>query len=91
MTLEGNGTSGGFISKTKVTEYGTFPAETKRSSSTFMSDECWYDTNDEAFLFWGGACGASVRVGCAVNLGAPFSFAWSNAGPSLAYKNPKAA
>ena len=91
ITLEGNGTTGGFISKTKVTEYGTFPAETKGSSSTFMPDGCWHDTNDEAFLLWGGCCVDSVRVGCAVDLDNPFSAAWGCYGPSLAYKNPKAA
>lgn len=85
------GTSGGYISKTKMTDSGEFPIEASGSDSTFQPDGCWFSTAQLNFLLWGASCGNGLPVGAAFDVDAPFSHAAWDVGPSLAYKEPIAA
>lgn len=86
-----SGTSGGYISKTKMTEHGEFPIVVSGSETTYQPDGCWYSTNELKFLLWGANCNHARRVGAAFYVAAPFSNSNGLSGPSLAYKFPKAA
>ena len=85
------GTSGGYISKIKMTEYGGFPIVVSGSETTFFPHGCWYSTARLNFLIWGASCDGDRRVGPAFYVSSPFSASAWNIGPSLAYKYPKAA
>lgn len=86
-----SGTSGGYISKTKMTEYGEFPVVVSGSETTYQPDGCWFNTTQLNFLLWGAACDSGLHVGAAFDVNDPFSHSRWNFGPSPAYKYPKAA
>lgn len=86
-----SGTSGGYISKTKMTEYGEFPIQVSGSETTYQPDGAWWNTSQLNFLVWGADCGIDARVGAAFSVCDPFSHSVWYFGPSLAYKYPKAA
>lgn len=86
-----SGTSGGYISKTKMTEYGEFPIVASGSETTFQPDGCWWNTSQLNFLLWGAACINGLRVGAAFSVDNPFSHSNWSLGPAPAYKRPKAA
>ena len=81
----------GYVSKTKMTEYGEFPIEASGTSSTYIPDYCYYDNSGEYFLFWGGRYNYALHAGASVYLSYTFSDSHSNRGASLSYKSPKAA
>ena len=81
----------GYVSKTKMTEYGEFPIETSGTSSTYIPDYCYYNNSGEYFLLWGGDYSNDLYVGAFVNLYNTFSNSPSGSGASLSYKSPKAA
>lgn len=85
------GTSGGYISKTKMTDIGEFPITVSGSETTYQPDGCWFSTAQLNFLIWGAPCNAGLHVGAAFDVYAPFSYSDWNIGPSLAYKQPIAA
>lgn len=85
------GTSGGYISKTKMTEFGEFPIAASGSETTYQPDGCWWNASQLNFLLWGAICSDGLRVGAAFAVSAPFSSSSWHFGPSLAYKYPKAA
>lgn len=85
------GTSGGYISKIKMTEYGGFPIVVSGSETTFFPHGCWFGTAQLNFLLWGAHCHGARYVGAAFNVDGPFSRSGWSVGPSLAYKYPKAA
>ena len=86
-----SGTSGGYISKTKMTEYGEFPIVASGSETTFQPDGCWWNTSQLNFLLWGAACHNGLHVGAAFGVADPFAYSAWSIGPSPAYKRPKAA
>lgn len=87
-----SGTSGGCISKTKLTEYGRMPVEVSGSETTYIPDGCWFNTSQLNYLLSGGACDDGLRVGVScVGLNNLFSDASWDFGPSLSYKKPMAA
>lgn len=86
-----SGTSGGYISKTKMTEYGEFPVVVSGSETTYQPDGCWFNTTQLNFLIWGAYCNAGLHVGAAFYVHNPFSHSHWSLGPSPAYKYPKAA
>ena len=86
-----SGTNGGYISKTKMTEYGEFPIEANGTETTDQPDGLWFSTSQLNFLVWGASCGNGLHVGAAFHVYAPFSDSNWAFGPSLAYKYPKAA
>ena len=85
------GTNGGYISKTKMTEFGEFPIQANGSETTYQPDGCWFNTSQLNFLLWGAHCDDGLHVGAAFHVSGPFSVSDWNVGPSLAYKYPKAA
>ena len=84
-----SGTSGGYISETKMTEYGMLPKVVSGSDSTYEADGCWFNTTQLNFLLRGGYCRSGALCGLSVwyvnNL---FSHAYWDVGPSLSYKTP---
>ena len=85
------GTNGGYIKKTKMTEYGEFPIDVSGSETTYQPDGCWFSTAQLNFLLWGADCAAGLRVGAAFYVDSPFSDSIWYIGPALAYKQPIAA
>ena len=85
------GTSGGYVSKIKMTEYGGFPIVVSGSETTFFPHGCWWSTSQLNFLIWGAHCNNDRHVGAAFSVYNPFSYSDWFFGPSLAYKYPKAA
>lgn len=86
-----SGTNGGYISETKMTEYGEFPTVASGSETTYQPDGCWFNTTQLNFLLWGAGCHDGLRVGAAFDVDDPFSDSSWHIGPSPAYKYPKAA
>lgn len=82
------GTSGGYIKKTKMTEYGEFPIDVSGSETTYQPDGCWFSTAQLNFLLWGAVCTHGLRVGAAFDVYIPFSNSGWDLGPALAYKKP---
>lgn len=86
------GTSGGFISKTKMTKYGMMPVEVSGSATTFTCDGGWFATiSGVFFLLAGGACCHGAHCGFARSVSIAFSNADWHIGPSLSYRKPVAA
>ena len=87
-----SGTNGGYISETKMTEYGEFPVKVSGSETTYVPDGFWFNTSQLNFLIWGASCNNGLHVGAACfavnNL---FSYSYWDLGPSLSYKQPAAA
>ena len=82
-----NNTINGYISKTKMTEYGMIPIEANGSDSTYIPDyiDCGY-TN--AFLVWGGHFNSMKQAGMRINLAVAFFNSYVSLSPSLCYKKP---
>ena len=84
------GTSGGYQSVVKATEYGTLPKTASGSSSTYETDGLWFNSNVTAFARVGGACsnGLLCGAGCVDLIAAVSSSHWGiGAAPSC---KPKA-
>lgn len=76
-----SGTSGGYISKTTMTEYGRFPLTVSGSSSTYEGDVCWFNTSQVNMARVGvGALDSRAMGGLfGVNVNNPASNAnWNN-------------
>lgn len=85
------GTNGGYISATKMTEYGMLPKTVSGSETTYEADGCWWNTSQTNFLFCGGYCYDGAHCGFAVNVHDLFSNSNWAFGPALSYKQPAAA
>lgn len=73
-----SGTSGGYISAGKMTEYGFIPQTISGSGTTFYADSSWFNNGQLDYLI-AGACAIDATA-----LGGAFTFHVS-AAPSLAY------
>ncbi len=58
-----SGTSGGYISKAALTQWGIFPCEASGSSSTFYCDGLWFNNGQTDYALVGGACSYGSLVG----------------------------
>ena len=86
------GTNGGYISVTKMTEYGMLPVTVSGSETTYEADGCWFNTTQSNFLLRGGACNSGALCGFSCwDVNDLFSYAYWGFGPSLSYKQPAAA
>lgn len=83
------GTSGGYISKTKLGDFGDIPTEVNGSETTNIPDGCWFAAG--CFLVWGGGCDCGLHVGVAFSVYNAVSHSNWLSGGSPAYKSPLAA
>lgn len=79
------GTSGGYISKTKMTKYGEVPQVVSGSETTYKCDGCWFNVSlAVGVALRGGDCSNSSRCGFScVNLDNSASVSNWNFGASL--------
>ena len=86
------GSSGGYISESKMTEYGRLPVTMSGSESTYIPDGVYFNTSQLNYALSGGACTYGLHVGPSALI---VSYALSNSlwgcGPSVSYKAPAAA
>lgn len=82
-----SGTSGGYINKAVLTQYGIFPQEASGSSSTFYCDGLWFNNGQTNYALVGGACDFGLLVGAFASLlnNVPSSADWG-VGASLSCK-----
>lgn len=86
------GTSGGYQSVVKATEYGTLPKTASGSSSTYETDGLWFASNVTAFADVGGSCYDGLLCGAScVDLYVAVSGSDWNIGASLSCKPRKVA
>lgn len=73
-----SGSSGSYISRTYVNDYGCFPKTVSGSASTYDCDGAWF-ANGTMFALVGGSCyhGLLCGVGALVVDGAPSYSSWS--------------
>ena len=57
------GTSGGYISKMTITEYGLIPTTASGSATTYFTDGLWFNNAQVDYAFVGGACCDGFLVG----------------------------
>ena len=81
-----NGSVTGYISKTKMSEYGMIPIEAKGSDSTYIPDYCNSEDRNMAFN-WGGSYISNKKCGAYFSL-SDFASAFTDCSPSLCYKKP---
>ena len=84
-----SGTSGGYISKAALTEWGIFPCVASGSSSTYYCDGLWFNNGQTDYALVGGSCSSGLIVGSfASNLNSvPSNSTWTF-GASLSCKPP---
>ena len=81
-----NGYMSGYISKTKMTEYGMIPIELNGGSTTYIPDYALIGYPDK-FLIWGGGWSSTSYAGFYFDLGSMFSSAGNGISPSLSFKH----
>ena len=57
------GTSGGYISKCIIGEYGIIPYQISGSASTYEADGLWYNNSQVDYAYVGGGCANSLFCG----------------------------
>ena len=84
-----SGTSGGYISKAALTEWGIFPCVASGSSSTYYCDGLWFYNGQTDYALVGGCCSAGSFVGAFASAldGVPSRSLWA-VGASLSCKPP---
>ena len=82
-----SGTSGGYISKTKATRFGTFSTVVSGSSSTYLCDGRWFNNSGTMYPCRGGASGSGSLCGAFYlnSADAASATAWG-IGAALSYK-----
>ena len=86
------GTSGGYISATKMTEYGRLPVTMNGSETTYTCDGGWYNASQVDYALAGGGCADGFRVGAsALVLSDLVSNTGWDFGASLSCEQPLAA
>ena len=58
-----SGTSGGYISKMTITEYGLIPTTASGSATTYFTDGLWFNNAQVDYAVVGGTCGSGFLVG----------------------------
>lgn len=86
------GTSGGYISATKMTEYGRLPVTMSGSETTYTCDGGWYNASQTDYALVGGYCALGFLCGAsALTLAGLVSAASWSFGASLSCEQPLAA
>ena len=82
-----SGTSGGYISKTKATQFGTFSTVVSGSSSTYLCDGRWFNNSGTMYPYRGGDSNAGSLCGAfALASGGAASGTYWGIGAALSYK-----
>lgn len=85
------GTSGGYISATKMTDQGRLPVTMSGSETTYTCDGGWYNASQVDYALVGGGCNAGLRVGAsAVLLSNLVSYSYWVVGAALSCEQPAA-
>ena len=80
-----SGTSGGYVSRMKMTPYGLVPLVISGSDSTYYTDGFWYAANCYGVV--GGACYNGLQVGAlCLNLDTSFGISFWGIGASPTFK-----
>lgn len=78
------GTSGGYISRTVMSEHGDIPVQASGSATTYECDGLWFNNGQLNYALVGGDCSNSSRCGAfSLNLGDTASHAHWAFGASL--------
>lgn len=86
------GTSGGYIDKTKMTEYGRIGYNASGSQTTYACDGLWFNNGQVDYAIVGGNCGhAFLCGGSCVSLGNLVSASNWSFGAALSCEQPLAA
>lgn len=86
-----SGTSGGYISTTKMTEYGRLPVVMAGSDSTYTCDGGWYNASQTDYALAGGCCYYGLLVGAScLYLASLVSSSYWNFGAALSCEQPVA-
>ena len=62
-TTAPSGTSGGYISQVKFTEYGMMPEVASGGSGSYFCDGLWFDNSGTFYALRGGTCYNGLKVG----------------------------
>ena len=85
------GTSGGYISTTKMTDQGRLPVTMSGSETTYTCDGGWYNASQVDYAFVGGHCNDGLLVGAsAVALSNLVSNSSWHIGAALSCEQPAA-
>lgn len=83
------GTSSGYTSKTKMTEYGRLPIEVSGSETTYTCDGMWFNTTQFNYALAGGDCNDGLRCGAScLDVGDLVSNSYWNIGAALSCEHP---
>lgn len=84
-----SGTSGGYISETKMTDQGRLPVKMSGSQTTYTCDGGWYNAGQVDYALVGGACSNGFYVGAsALVLHILVSHTYWDIGASLSCEQP---
>ena len=82
-----SGTSGGYINKMTITEYGLIPTTASGSATTYYTDGLWFDSSQVGFALVGGASFYGLPVGALSSaLDSTVSFAVWRVGAAVSCK-----
>lgn len=85
------GTSGGYISATKMTENGRLPVTCSGSETTYTCDGGWYNASQVDYALVGGSCASGLLVGgSCVYLNSLVSHSGWTIGAALSCEQPAA-
>lgn len=86
------GTSGGYIDKTNMSEYGRIGYNAAGSETTYACDGLWFNNGQVDYAFVGGACVHGFRCGgSCVYLDLLVSYSFWDLGAALSCEQPLAA
>ena len=85
-----SGTSGGYISQTKMSEYGMIPSVYSGSGTTYYCDGGWFNNSQFDMLFAGAGASSTPAFGGAltVDVNSSPSDAWWILGSALSCEYP---
>lgn len=86
------GTSGGYIDKTNMSEYGRIGYNAAGSETTYACDGLWFNNSQVDYALVGGSCGSGFPCGgSCVHLGSLVSHSDWHIGAALSCEQPLAA
>lgn len=84
-----SGTSGGYVSKTKMTQFGRIPVQASGSSTTYTCDGLWFNNAILTYALAGGGCHYGSRCGAScLSLGTASTGALWAVGACLSCEQP---